>query len=228
MTLKYEWNPWQEQIILAAKKQLDRKSFLIEPEVFFASELLLEGRGMNFFEAWDEINGKTNRIQLLRRYLSLCTGGEARWLPPARRFVWQGQYLPSHREPKLEIAVAVDTSGSIDEDDFKQFFTEIVNTVNGFSDYKLTLIQCDSTIQLVQEYSKHRPFNKNQPIELKGGGGTDFTPVFEYIKEKNMTPKVLLYYTDGCGDFPKNKPEYPVIWLLTKDADVPWGKKIKL
>ena len=58
MTLKYEWNPWQEQIILAAKKQLFRKPFRIEPEVFFASELLLERRGMNFFEAWDEIDEK--------------------------------------------------------------------------------------------------------------------------------------------------------------------------
>lgn len=178
---------------------------------------------VNFFA-----KGKTNRIQLLRRYLSLCTGGEAHWLPPARRFVWQGEYLPSHRDPKLEIVVAVDTSCSISEEDFQKFFSEIVNTVNGFPNYKLTLIQCDCEIQNVQEFSKDKPFCRNTQITLKGRGGTDFTPVFEYIKEKKIQPKVMLYYTDGCGAYPEKKPEYPVIWLLTEKVSVPWGKKIIL
>lgn len=178
---------------------------------------------VNFFA-----KGKTNRIQLLRRYLSLCTGEEAHWLPPARRFVWQGNYLPSHKDPKLEIVVAVDTSGSIGEEDFQKFFSEIVNTVNGFPNYKLTLIQCDCEIQDVQEFSKDKPFCRNTQITLKGRGGTDFTPVFEYITEKKIQPKVLLYYTDGCGDYPEKKPEYPIIWLLTAKASVPFGKKIIL
>ena len=178
---------------------------------------------VNFFA-----KGKTNRIQLLRRYLSLCTGGEAHWLPPARRFVWQGKYLPSHRDPKLEIVVAVDTSSSISEEDFQKFFSEIANTVNGFPNYKLTLIQCDSTIQDVQEFSKDKPFCQKSPITVKGRGGTDFTPVFDYVKEEKISPKVLLYYTDGCGSCPAKAPEYPVIWVLTENANIPWGKKIKL
>ena len=178
---------------------------------------------VNFFA-----KGKNNRIQLLRRHLSLCTGGKAHWLPPARRFVWQGKYLPSHKNPKLEIVVAVDTSSSISEEDFQNFFSEIVNTVNGFPNYKLTLIQCDCEIQDVQEFSKDKPFCKNTQITLKGRGGTDFTPVFEYITEKKIQPKVLLYYTDGCGAYPEKKPEYPVIWLLTTKASVPFGKKIIL
>ncbi|MBO5760555.1 MAG: hypothetical protein J6S53_03305 [Lentisphaeria bacterium] len=171
---------------------------------------------------------KTNRIQLLRRYLSLCTGGESHWLPPASRFIWHKLYLPSRRDPKLEIVVAVDTSGSISEEDFQKIFSDIVNIVQGFPNYKITLIQCDCEIQDVQEFSKDKPFCKNTQITLKGRGGTNFIPVFEYIKEKKIQPKVLLYYTDGCGAYPEKKPEYPVIWLLTKKVSVPWGKKIIL
>jgi predicted metal-dependent peptidase len=80
----------------------------------------------------------------------------------------------------------------------------------------------------VQEFSKDKPFCRNTQITLKGRGGTDFTPVFEYITEKKIQPKVLLYYTDGCGTYPEKKPEYPVIWLLTEKVSVPWGKKIIL
>ena len=171
---------------------------------------------------------KTNRIQILRRYLSLCAGGEAHWLPPARRFVWQGQYLPSRQDPKLEIVVAVDTSGSIDEEQFNLFFSEISNTVNAFQNYELTLIQCDCHIQDVQVFSKSNPFRKDRKIPLKGRGGTSFIPVFDYIKNKKLSPKVLLYYTDGCGSFPKTRPAYPVLWLLTEKSDVPWGKTIMI
>lgn len=169
--------------------------------------------------------GRINYMQLLRRYLGQCAGGEAHWLPPARRFVWQGQYLPSRQNPKLEIVVAVDTSGSIDQEDFQDFFGEIASIVQTFPNYQLTLIQCDSAITDVQRFSREKPFVHNSKIEIKGGGGTSFVPVFEYLKEEKITPKVLLYYTDGCGDFPK-APKFPVLWFLTEECAVPWGKKI--
>ena len=169
--------------------------------------------------------GRINYMQLLRRYLGQCSGGEAHWLPPARRFVWQGQYLPSRQNPKLEIVVAVDTSGSIDQEDFQDFFGEIASIVQTFPNYQLTLIQCDTAITDVQRFSREKPFDGCSKIEIKGGGGTSFVPVFEYLKEEKITPKVLLYYTDGCGTFPK-APKFPVLWFLTEESDVPWGKKI--
>ena len=48
-------------------------------------------------------------------------------------------------------------------------------------------------------------------------------------KVKKISPKVLLYYTDGDGSYPENKPQYPVIWLMTSNSTIPpWGKIIKL
>ncbi|MBQ4328287.1 MAG: hypothetical protein IJC27_01025 [Lentisphaeria bacterium] len=170
---------------------------------------------------------KTDYLQILRRYLSLCSGGESSWLPPARRFVWQKSYLPSHRNPKLEVVIALDTSGSISGEDFRNFFGEITAVVQSFPNYELTLVQCDSRIEKVEKFSREKPFSKTVPLTLYGRGGTSFSPVFEYVKNEKINPKVLIYYTDG-GDahFPEKPPAYPVIWALTKDKTVPWGKKI--
>ena len=54
--MKYQWSPSQEKFIIAMKKQFEKKSFWIEPEVFFASLVLLRNRGLTLYEAWDEIN----------------------------------------------------------------------------------------------------------------------------------------------------------------------------
>lgn len=175
---------------------------------------------VEFFSA-----GRINYLQLLRRYLGQCSGGEARWLPPARRFVWQGQYLPSRQNPKLDIVVAVDTSESIVEKDFQDFFGEIGSIVQSFQNYQLTLLQCDAKITDVQTFSREKPY-RNTPVMIKGRGGTSFIPVFEYLQQNKITPRILLYYTDGEGVFPEKPPAYPVFWVLTKDAEVPWGKKL--
>lgn len=54
--LKYQWSPQQEKFIIAMKKQLEKRSFRIQPEVFFASLVLLRKRGLTLYEAWDEID----------------------------------------------------------------------------------------------------------------------------------------------------------------------------
>ncbi|MBE6384551.1 MAG: hypothetical protein E7048_02675 [Lentisphaerae bacterium] len=175
---------------------------------------------VEFFSA-----GRINYLQLLRRYLGQCSGGEAHWLPPARRFIWQGQYLPSRQNPKLDIVVAVDTSGSIEEKDFQDFFGEIGSIVQSFQNYQLTLLQCDTRITDVQSFSREKPY-RHTPVKIKGGGGTSFVPVFEYLKQQKITPRILLYYTDGEGDFPEKAPAYPVFWVLPENTEVPWGKKL--
>jgi predicted metal-dependent peptidase len=78
----------------------------------------------------------------------------------------------------------------------------------------------------VQRYSRERPFKSTQPLQIKGGGGTDFKGVFEYLKKEKITPKVLIYYTDGEGALPPKAPPYPVLWMLSREQNMPWGKKI--
>ena len=154
---------------------------------------------------------KIDYMQKLRRYLTMHSGGEAQWLPPARRFVWQKMYLPSRNNGALEAVVALDTSGST------RWYLK-----------NLTVIQCDAEVTDVKEYTENCRAPKY--MQATGGGGTSFIPVFEYIKEKKLHPQVMLYFTDGYGDAPKTAPPYPVIWVLTPDGTKPskWGEVIQL
>ena len=82
----------------------------------------------------------------------------------------------------------------------------------------------------LQDYMEH--------FELRGGGGTDFRPVFSYVEELREKGtfdrlKGLLYFTDGYGIFPAKRPDYDVAFLFMKEdySDVsvpPWAIKLIL
>ena len=77
--------------------------------------------------------------------------------------------------------------------------------------------------------SEQSPYSWNQH-QFAGGGGTDFTPVFDYIRNKRLRPEILIFFTDGDGSCPEIRPGYPVLWLLTDDGEAPveWGFSIKM
>ena len=73
------------------------------------------------------------------------------------------------------------------------------------------------------------PFDPGKRFSFKGGGGTSFKPVFEYVATKCEQPDLLIYFTDGYGDVPE-KPAYPVMWVITPGGKniVPWGMEAKM
>ncbi|MFA7097204.1 MAG: VWA-like domain-containing protein, partial [Gammaproteobacteria bacterium] len=66
------------------------------------------------------------------------------------------------------------------------------------------------------------------PREFRGGGGTSFRPVFEWLEREGRRPDLLVYFTDAQGEFPPQEPDYPVLWLVKGKAAVPWGQRIQL
>ncbi len=167
--------------------------------------------------------------ELLKQFVTSCYGGSRRWLPPARRYVGMGLYLQSRRNERLEAVLAIDTSGSTTGDQ-PQFFAELANLLKSFGGYDLTVIQCDCTIQHVEKFSDDRPLPQDYQWESFGHGGTSFVPPFEYVKEHKLRPQVFIYLTDGFGNAPETPPQFPVLWVLTKDGRTPadWGRRIYL
>ena len=88
----------------------------------------------------------------------------------------------------------------------------------------------DYEIQQIENFSGDTPLPPNYQWESYGHGGTSFIPPFEYVKEHELHPDILIYLTDGYGDAPEKAPKFPVLWVLTNDGEEPalWGKKIKL
>ena len=98
--------------------------------------------------------------------------------------------------------------------------------LKSFGSYQLTVIQCDAEVQKVEVFDDMNPFLPNYQWVAKGGGGTDFRPVFEYIEEHSeLESKLLIYLTDGCGSYPEHAPAYPVLWMVSPGGQirVPWG-----
>ncbi|WP_303292312.1 VWA-like domain-containing protein [Marinobacter sp. SS5-14b] len=164
--------------------------------------------------------------KLLTRFLQKQQGGDRQWLPPSRRHVHRGLYLPSRKGSFLELTVALDNSSSC-AGDIPAFLAELKGLLSAFNRVSLRMMVFDTKIhsdQILTEQDLHR-LNK---LEIIGGGGTDFTPVFEACHQS--PPQALIILTDGYAMAPEDAPGYPVLWVLAEDGQRPvkWGEKLSI
>jgi predicted metal-dependent peptidase len=134
----------------------------------------------------------------------------------------QGFYLPSLNAPEIgKVILAVDTSGSINQEEIKSMVSEIKGILNAYPGTELTVIFCNNKIQGEPETLTQHDDLKEIP---RPGGGTDFRPPFDHAEKEQLDPKALIYFTDGeCNDFPDPAPDYPVLWILTQEPTCyPW------
>ncbi|MGD8956537.1 MAG: VWA-like domain-containing protein, partial [Chromatiaceae bacterium] len=135
--------------------------------------------------------------------------------------------LPSLKSSQIEIVVAIDTSGSIRENEMDEFLSE-VSALKGQMRARVTLLACDSSLSEDAPWV-FEPWEEFRcPMQIKGGGGTDFRPVFEWLDQYGQHPELVVYFTDAQGRFPQYEPNYPVIWLVKGKENVPWGQRIQL
>jgi predicted metal-dependent peptidase len=174
----------------------------------------------------DITDPKVDWKAVLARFLRSNNKSDFTWVRPNRRFIGSGLYLPSLHNPCLEeIVIAVDTSGSISDDELKQFTTETSYILHELAPERVQFIQCDAEINDVTEYTR-----ESLPLKVtyKGRGGTEFTPVIDYVNENHPNAAALVYLTDlECGDF-GDQPHYPVLWVTTQDHNAPYGEVIHM
>jgi predicted metal-dependent peptidase len=159
---------------------------------------------------------------LLEQHLRRVHGGAATWLPPNRRAIHRGLYLPGRREKVLQAVVAIDTSGST-RPYLGPFIDELGSLLGTFARYDVTVLCCDTQPQPPQSFSPDTPLTIDDLV-LRGGGGTDLRPPFAWASEHHP-PDVFVYLTDGHGPAPEHPPGYPVLWVLTPNGAPPaaWG-----
>ena len=120
------------------------------------------------------------------------------------------------RNHKAEIAVAIDISGSISDEEFKQAIKEVLAIVKNHN-HEITIIECDNEIKKVYKVKKL----KDVQDRVTAGGGTKFGPVFEYLNNSTKKYNMLIYFTDGNGeDCLKVHPRgYKVLWVISGKGD---------
>lgn len=129
---------------------------------------------------------------------------------PNRRFIDEPFYLPSLDAQTLpEIALIIDTSGSINQPDLDMFLAEINSILTTFSPPKVHYIACDTKVHLYQEFTSY-------PLDLTfpGGEGTDLREPYRYMRKNGINPRLVLHWTDM----------FSIRWPTAQDtdADILW------
>ena len=169
---------------------------------------------------------------LLRRYMTDAAKSDYSWSLPNRRFIDSGLYLPSiHSEGMETIAVIIDTSGSLPAATLAAFWAELREVAVEIRPESVIVLQVDAVLQDAAEYA---PDDLPDEIALKGRGGTDFRPGFEWLDEQAIRPAVCLYFTDmECSSYPEAEPPFPVIFCNWSEPPEdwnrePWGERIDI
>jgi predicted metal-dependent peptidase len=207
----------------------------------------MEDRIITAYEMTKNHKGKGNMPGGLKRWIDKLRKSKVRWerifhryvgqalakddysfVRVNKRFIGQGMYLPDLRSHIIgNVVIAIDTSGSIGRNCLEQFAAEISKVAHLVNE--VTAMTCDAAVQEVVKIQKFD--NWLTKLHMRGGGGTDFRPVFDKVKELGIQPELLIYLTDAYGTFPEKKPMYPVLWCVTcQDGmnSIPWGQKVLL
>ena len=152
--------------------------------------------------------------------------------------------LESREVTKIsEFVIVIDTSYSTSGELVRAFLAETYTLLKGrenfFHRMNLHLIQADNAVrQDILIRNEDELIHAMNHFELRGGGGTDFRPAFEYVNQlcaekKFSNLRGLLYFTDGMGTYPARRPGYDTAFLFLgerfDDANVPpWAMKVVL
>ena len=169
------------------------------------------------------LNPKLPWQRILQKYIQNLSKHDYSWRKPNRRFFPQ-YYLPSmHNEKLMDIAIAVDASGSVSDKDFNVFVSETHGILKMMKPDKITLIQFDKIIKSVNEIGSIRDLMN---VTFIGRGGTRIEPVMEWAAENK--PKLLLIFTDGEFRFYQDDYKTNTVFLIHNHPRFksPYGKVI--
>jgi len=139
--------------------------------------------------------------------------GRYDWRQVDRRLIVRDIIAPGRSSYGAEcVVVAQDTSGSINDEEITMAFGEMAGVLEDVKPKRLVVIWCDAHVDRVDELDDASDLEWLRKNPGKGGGGTDFRPVFEEIAEMGLEPDALIYFTDSFGSFPAEAPTYPVLW----------------
>lgn len=165
--------------------------------------------------------------QILSSFLQRAIVEETSYRRLNRRTIGMGIALPSNNGEDLKnVAVFIDTSGSIGQKEYDIFATEVRTICEAFKiDGKM--IFCDSEVHHVIDISSREEISlDNIP---GGGGGTDFAPAIKWAEENMDKPAVGVYLTDLYGGFGE-APDFPMLWVVLPNGydKAPFGQIVKM
>ena len=146
-----------------------------------------------------------------------------------RRFIHQKLYLEEMQGESVEVAIVIDTSGSIGGKELGAFMGEIQAILDAYPQIKGNWFFADAALYGPFDFSRDAPIPPPQ-----GGGGTSFCPFFEWVENEEVNTRLPLciYFTDGYGTFPDKPPLSPLLWVVMpgglESTQFPFGDVIRM
>jgi len=178
---------------------------------------------------FERVDERTDPLEALFQSVTGYIGRRAYGQTWTRVPIWswgirkrRGVRVPGTLRRWTSVAFAIDSSGSISRRELSRFIG-CCNKLLQKVDENWVLI-ADAALWSVQH-------NVEEIGVVKGGGGTDFRPVFNWFRDRGVAPLVMLFFTDTYGEFPSWKPSWPVYWVVPEGIGlikVPFGTLILL
>ena len=153
--------------------------------------------------------------ELLRDYVSTTCAGKdySTWKKPNRRFIGMDILMPSSiSETMGELLIAIDTSGSIGQNELTKFLTEIKGICDQVKPSKVRIVYWDTGVCGHEVYDEQDRDNIVRSTKPMGGGGTDVECVPMYMNEHGIKPELVIVLTDGYLGGSWGQWSVPVLW----------------
>ena len=172
----------------------------------------------------ERLIGKLHREQidwksLLQRYIMNMLPYNYSYARSHKKSISIGAYMPDVLKEKIDVAVCVDTSGSIGQKELNDFLSEIIGIARAFQErVDMRLITHETEVNNDWKIENGN-IEKIKKLKIEGGGGTSHIEPFEYIKKNINDCKAVIFLTDGYSDLDRIKfADYPFdkIFVINK------------
>jgi len=164
--------------------------------------------------------------ELLQQQLESTFKEDFTWMKTNRRGWHLDAVVPGRRPgEKVDICVAIDTSGSISEENIREFLTEVKGIMESYDQYRIRVWTFDTEVYNLQEFTSDN-LEDIANYDAQGGGGTDFMANWEFMRENEIEPNRLVVFTDGMPFGEWGEENYcDTVWIIRGNpgCEPPWG-----
>ena len=155
---------------------------------------------------------------------------QSRFCPPNKRLLASGFIMPSHFTESIgEIIIAADTSGSM-YPYYSTLFGEIARICTLTKPEKVRIIWWDTAVCGEQVFKQGDYEQIATALRPQGGGGTTPHVVVDYIRDKKIDAKAIVWLSDGYLGCDTPVTPMPSLWgIVENDSFVPtYGKVLHI
>lgn len=165
--------------------------------------------------------------QMLRMQIESTIKADFTWMRPSRRGWHMDAVLPGMKNDEMiDIVIFWDTSGSMTQAMLRDQASEVKGIMEQYDAYRIHVATFDTQVHNPKVYTSDN-IEDIMEYDMKGGGGTDFTAMYDYLKEEEIEPKKMIVFTDGYPFGSWGDENYcDVVWILHGTTSIvpPFGE----